>query len=176
MLQAAITYLLTRTDVRAASEALHWLVGSLSGSTWERAAVLGAAVALLLPACARAASTLRILELGDDSAAGLGLNVRRSRLGLVVLGVALCAAATAVTGPLSFIAFLSGPLARLMAGGRTNLACSALTGAALVLGAELLGSNAFGDIDLPAGVVTGALGAPFLLWLLVRSNKRGNGG
>jgi iron complex transport system permease protein len=176
MLQAVITYLLTRTDVRAASEALHWLVGSLSGSTWERAAVLGAAVALLLPGCARAASTLRILELGDDAAAGLGLNVRRSRLGLVVLGVALCAAATAATGPLSFVAFLSGPLARLMIGGRTSLACSALTGAVLVLGAELLGSNAFGDIDLPAGVVTGALGAPFLLWLLVRSNKRGNGG
>jgi len=47
MLQAVITYLLTRTDVRAAGEALHWLVGSLSGSTWERAAVLGAAVALV---------------------------------------------------------------------------------------------------------------------------------
>ncbi|WP_376973337.1 FecCD family ABC transporter permease [Arthrobacter sp.] len=176
MLQAVISYLLTRTDVRTAGDALHWLVGSLSSSNWERAALLGGAVALLLPFAALAGSRLRILELGDDAAAGLGLDVGRTRLGLVVLGVALTAVATAVTGPIAFVAFLAGPLARMLSGGRTHLACSALTGAVLVLGADFLAGNAFGDTQLPVGVVTGALGAPFLLWLLVRSNKNGTGG
>jgi iron complex transport system permease protein len=176
MLQAVISYLLTRTDVRTAADALHWMVGSLSSSTWERAGVLAAVLLVLFPLGALAAGRLNILELGDDAAAGLGLNVRATRLGLVVLGVALSAAAIAVTGPLAFVAFLSGPLARMLCGGRPNLACSALAGAALVLAAEFVGSNAFGATSVPVGVVTGALGAPFLLWLLVRSNSRGTGG
>lgn len=176
MLQAVISYLLTRTDVRTAGDALHWLVGSLSSSNWERAATLAAAVAVLLPFAALAGSKLRILELGDDAAAGLGLRVGRTRLGLVLLGVAFTAVATAVTGPLAFVAFLAGPLARMLAGGRNNLACSALTGTVLVLAANFVAGNAFGDTSLPVGVVTGALGAPFLLWLLVRTNKTGTGG
>ncbi|MGG5752136.1 FecCD family ABC transporter permease [Zafaria sp. Z1313] len=176
MLQAVINYLLTRTDVRTAGEALHWLVGSLNTSTWERAGILAAALAVLFPLAAFASARLRILALGDDSAAALGLNVRATRLGIVVIGVALCAAAISVTGPLAFVAFLSGPIARMLCGGRPSLLCSALTGAVLVLGAEFAGSNAFGATSLPVGVVTGALGAPFLLWLLVRSNSRGTGG
>ncbi|MGJ9404080.1 FecCD family ABC transporter permease [Arthrobacter sp. KK5.5] len=176
MLQAVISYLLTRTDIRTAGDALHWLVGSLTSSNWERAGTLAVAMALLLPFAALAGGRLRILELGDDAAAGLGLNVPGTRLGLVLLGVAFTAVATAVTGPLAFVAFLAGPLARMMAGGRHNLACSALTGTVLVLGADFVAGNAFGDTNLPVGVVTGALGAPFLLWLLVRSNKTGTGG
>jgi iron complex transport system permease protein len=176
MLQAVITYLLTRTDVRTAGDALHWMVGSLSSANWDRAQVLGIVLLVLLPPVMLAAGRLRILELGDDAAAGLGLNVPRTRFALVVLGVALTAIATAMTGPIAFVAFLAGPLSRLLAGGRTHLAASALTGAVLVLGAEMAASNAFGDTSLPVGVVTGAIGAPFLLWLLVRSNRTGTGG
>ncbi|GHD02336.1 FecCD family ABC transporter permease [Zhihengliuella salsuginis] len=175
MLQAVLNYLLTRTDVRAAGDALHWLVGSLSSSTWERAGTILLSLVVLVPLTALAVSKLKILELGDDAASGLGLDVRRTRAALVVLGVALSACTIAVTGPIAFVAFLAGPLARLLAG-RTNFACSAFVGAALVLAADFAGANLFGDISLPAGVITGALGAPFLLWLLVRSNKQGMGG
>ncbi|MBG6084275.1 FecCD family ABC transporter permease [Zhihengliuella flava] len=175
MLQAVMNYLLTRTDVRAAGDALHWLVGSLSSSTWDRAAVLAACLVVLAPLTALAVSKLRILELGDDAATSLGLNVRGTRAALVVLGVALSACTIAVTGPLAFVAFLAGPLARLLTH-RTNFVASALVGAALVLAADFAGANLFGDVTLPAGVITGALGAPFLLWLLVRSNKQGMGG
>lgn len=175
MLQAIMNYLLTRTDVRAAGDALHWLVGSLSASTWDRAAVMAASLVVLGPLTALAVSKLKILELGDDAATSLGLHVRGTRAALVVLGVALSACTIAVTGPLAFVAFLAGPLARLLTQ-RTNFVASALVGAALVLAADFAGANLFGDVSLPAGVITGALGAPFLLWLLVRSNKQGMGG
>lgn len=176
LLQAVIQYLLTRTDVNAAADALRWLTGSLNSSTWERVLMLGISLAVVLPLVVPAAAKLRILVLGDDMAAGLGVNVRPTRMGLILLGVALCAMATAVTGPIAFVAFLSGPLARRLHGGRTNLPGAALTGALLVLSAAFLADNAFGDTSLPVGVVTGALGAPFLLWLLIRTNKQGNGG
>ncbi|WP_309080895.1 iron chelate uptake ABC transporter family permease subunit [Zhihengliuella sp.] len=176
MLHAVMNYLLSSTDVRSAGDALHWLVGSLSNSNWERVGTLAVALAVLAPLTAFAATRLKVLQLGDDAAAGLGVDVARSRLTLVVLGVALAAAATSVTGPIAFVAFLAGPLARLLTGGRTDFLCSALVGSALVLAADFAGSNLFGDTSLPVGVVTGALGAPFLLWLLVRSNQQGMGG
>lgn len=176
MLQAIISYLLTRSDVRTVGDALRWIIGSLNSSSWDRVLLLLVALALLVPFTAFAAGKLRILELGDDAAAGLGLRVSRVRLGIVLVAVALCSVATAVTGPIAFVAFLAGPLARLMNRGASSLVLSALTGSALVLLAEFVASNAFGGTQLPVGVITGALGAPFLLWLLVRSNQRGIGG
>ncbi|WP_286166739.1 iron ABC transporter permease [Arthrobacter sp. AQ5-05] len=173
MLQGLISYLLTRTDIRMASDALRWLTGSLSASTWERAGLLGAALAILLPLLVPAAGTLRILELGDDTAAGLGLRVRPARLGLILLGVGLCAVATAVTGPLAFVAFLAGPLALRLCGGRSHPGSAAGIGALLVVAATFIATNILPDMQLPVGVVTGALGAPFLIWVLVRSNKEG---
>ncbi|WP_271395587.1 FecCD family ABC transporter permease [Neomicrococcus lactis] len=176
MLQAVISYLLTRADVRTVGDALRWMIGSLNSSTWDRLQVLLIALAILAPLTAIAAGKLRILELGDDVAAGLGLHVSRVRLGIVAVAVALCAVATAITGPIAFVAFMAGPLARMLNKGDANLMLSALTGSALVLLADFVGSNAFGGTQLPVGVITGALGAPFLLWLLIRSNQRGIGG
>ncbi|WP_084637182.1 FecCD family ABC transporter permease [Neomicrococcus aestuarii] len=176
MLQAVISYLLTRADVRTVGDALRWMIGSLNSSTWDRALLLLVALVVLVPLAALAAGKLKILELGDDVAAGLGVNVSRVRLGIVVVAVCLSSVATAITGPIAFVAFLAGPLARLMNRGASSLILSALTGGALVLLAEFVASNAFGDTQLPVGVVTGALGAPFLLWLLARSNQRGIGG
>lgn len=173
LLQALIQYLLTRADVRTAGDALRWLTGSLSASTWERAGLLAAALAILLPLLVPAAAKLRILELGDDSAAGLGLAVRPTRLGLILLGVGLTAVATAVTGPLAFVSFLAGPLALRLCGGRSNLGSAALIGALLVVAANFIASNIMPTVELPVGVVTGALGAPFLIWVLVRTNKEG---
>ena len=176
VMQAVVTFLMTRTDVRTASQVLVWLSGSLNSSSWERAVVLASALVVLLPAAALLARQLRGLELGDDTAAGLGLRVEASRLGLLAAGVALAAVATAAAGPVSFIAFLSGPIARRLLGGRQSLAASALVGAVIVLAADFVGANLVPGVSLPVGVVTGALGAPFLLWLLVTSNRVGRGG
>jgi iron complex transport system permease protein len=164
--------LLARSSIRTATEVLVWLNGSLSSSTWDRAADLGLALAVLLPALAVLSRGLDGLALGDDTAAGLGVHVRRTRLGLLLVSVALAGVATAAAGPVAFVAFLSGPLARRLLQGRPSLVASALVGALIVLSADLVAANAF-DTRLPVGIVTGALGAPFLLWLLVTAPGRG---
>ena len=176
VMQAMVSYLLTRTDIRTASEALVWLNGSLNNSSWDRAGILALSLVVLLPAAGLLARSLHGLELGDDAAAGLGIRVETARLALIVVAVALAAVATAAAGPVAFIAFLSGPIARRLMRGETTLLTAGLVGACIVLAADFAGSNLISGVTLPVGVVTGALGAPFLLWLLVTSNRVGQGG
>src|SRR5699024_1554608 len=148
-------------------------IGSLSASTWDRAAVLACALAVLIPLLGLLVPRLRILQLGDDTATSLGLDVPRTRTSLVLVAVALCALTVAVTGPLSFVAFLAGPIAQRLAG-RPSFPLSAVVGAVIVLLADIAGQNLFGATQLPAGVVTGALGAPLLMWMLARSPTSGS--
>lgn len=174
-LHAVVNFLMTRADIRTAADALIWLNGSLNSATWDRAGVLLVSLLVLIPAVIALAGPLRILELGDDTAAGLGIKVNAARLGLVLTAVGLAAVATAAAGPVAFVAFLAGPIARRIVR-KPSLPASALTGALIVVLADFFASNIAPVIldgtVLPVGVVTGALGAPFLLWLLVTSNRK----
>lgn len=176
MLQALIQFLLTQAQLNAAADAIRWLAGSLAPSTWPKAGILAIGlglVGLLLPVVIR---QLKVLELGDDTAAALGLSVGRSRLLLVFVAVAMGAIPVAVTGPLAFVAFLAGPITAALTRGAINIGMAALTGAVIVTLANFLAANLFAELSLPVGVITGAFGAPFLIWVLVRANKQGNGG
>ena len=174
-LGAVVNFLLTRADIRTAADALVWLNGSLNSASWDRAGVLAAALLVLVPAVAILAGPLRMIELGDDTAAGLGIRVNLTRLGIVLTAVALAAVATSAAGPVSFVAFLAGPIARRFTR-KASLPASALTGALIVLAADYFAANLapllLDGTVLPVGVVTGALGAPFLLWLLVTANRK----
>lgn len=174
-LHAVVNFLMTRADIRTAADALIWLNGSLNSATWDRAGVLTVSLLILIPAVIALAGPLRILELGDDAAAGLGIRVNATRLGLVLTAVGLAAAATAAAGPVAFVAFLAGPIARRIVR-KPSLPASALTGALIVLAADFFASNiapvVLDGTVLPVGVITGALGAPFLLWLLLTSNRK----
>nr|WP_043794893.1 iron chelate uptake ABC transporter family permease subunit [Pseudarthrobacter chlorophenolicus] len=174
-LHAVVNFLMTRADIRTAADALVWLNGSLNSANWDRAGILFLALAVLLPAVAVIAGPLRILELGDDTAAGLGIRVNAARLALVIIAVTLAAVATAAAGPVSFVAFLAGPIARRFTR-KASLPASALVGALIVLAADFLAANlaplVLDGTVLPVGVITGALGAPFLLWLLVTNNRK----
>ncbi|MFK0005247.1 FecCD family ABC transporter permease [Paenarthrobacter sp. NPDC090520] len=174
-LHAVVNFLMTRADIRTAADALVWLNGSLNSANWERTGVLALALLILVPAVIALAGPLRMLELGDDAAAGLGIKVNAARLGLVLTAVGLAAVATAAAGPVAFVAFLAGPIARRIVR-KPSLPASALTGALIVLAADFFASNIAPVIldgtVLPVGVVTGALGAPFLLWLLLTSNRK----
>jgi iron complex transport system permease protein len=174
-LQAVVSFLMTRADIRTAADVLVWLNGSLNSANWDRAGVLLLALAVLVPAVVLIAGPLRILELGDDTAAGLGVRVNAARLALLVIAVSLAAVATAAAGPVSFVAFLAGPISRRFAG-KASLPASALVGALIVLAADFFAANLapllLEGTVLPVGVVTGALGAPFLLWLLVTANRK----
>lgn len=176
VLHSVVSYLLVRADVHIAADAFAWLQGSLNNSTWPRARDLAVSLAVLLPVVAGLAGRLGVLSLGDHTAAGLGVRVNRSRLWLMLTGVALAAVATAAAGPVAFVAFLSGPIAGRMLGGRVSLAASGLVGALVVLCADYVAHNLAPGATLPVGVVTGALGAPFLIYLLVAANRGGRGG
>lgn len=123
-----------------------------------------------------AGSALAGLQLGDDTASGLGVRVERSRLLLVVFGIALAAIATAAAGPVGFVAFVSGPIARrLTRGTGIALVPAALVGALVVLAADFAGQHLL-PVQLPVGILTAIIGAPHLLYQLVVSNKIGQGG
>jgi iron complex transport system permease protein len=175
---AGITsFLLTRADVRAAQEALIWLAGSLNGRTWGNVVPLALASLILVPAALLLGRPLAGLQLGDDLARGLGLPVERSRLLLLLVGVGLAGTATASAGPIAYIAFMSGPIAaRLVGGGRPVLLPAGLVGAAIVLAGDFIGSHLLGPTQFPVGVVTGVIGAPYLLWLLATAHRSGRGG
>ena len=166
-MQSVIQYVFTRVDEWDVQLVLRWLTGSVNGVAWSTIGLLAAVLAVLLPATAWAARSLDATELGDDTAAGLGVGRGRTDL-LLLLGVLLVAVGVAAAGPVAFVAFLSGPIARALNGGRTTLPGAGLVGAVVVLAGDYVGAYAFADLNLPVGVVTGACGAPFLLWLLAR--------
>lgn len=177
MVQGFLGYLLTRADLRDAQDALTWLVGSVSGARWSDILTVAGGLAVLLPVVWAFAGRLRMLQLGDDLATTLGVAAERSRLVLLGLAALLAAVATAAVGPLAFVAFVSGPIARRLLGdGRPALLPSALVGMLVTLTADFAAQHLLpGGIQLPAGIVTGAIGAPYLLWLLATADTSGKG-
>lgn len=173
MLDSVVAFVISRAAEWDVPVAMRWLTGSLNGVKMDDVAPLAIAVAVLLPLALVLSRDLRALELGDASATALGVRVDRSRVLLILAAVALACFATATTGPIAFVAFLAGPIAaRVVGPGRSLAVPAALVGACLVLGADLLGQFAF-DTKFPVGVITGILGAPYLLFLLVRTSRLG---
>lgn len=173
MLDAVVAFLIQRAAEWDVAVAMRWLTGSLNGARMDAMGPLALAVVVLVPVVLLLSRNLRALELGDSSAIALGVHVDRTRVLLVITAVALACFATATTGPIAFVAFLSGPIAaRFVGPGNSLIIPAALTGACLVLGADLLGQFAF-DTKFPVGVITGILGAPYLLYLLIRTSRRG---
>ena len=166
-LLSVIQYLFTRADVYDAQLVLRWLTGSVSGADWPTIRLLALFLLVLLPVMVWLARSLRITELGDDAAAGLGVTPRRTDI-VLLMAVVLTAVGVAAAGPIAFVSFLAGPIARALNGGRTTLLGAALVGATVVVAGDYVADYLLADINFPVGVVTGAFGAPFLLWLLAR--------
>jgi iron complex transport system permease protein len=174
ILSAVISYLFTRARIAEVQEALAWLVGSLNAAGTAQIGPLATALIVLVPAGLLLARSLPALQLGDDTARALGNRVELTRLGLIVTAVALSAFATAAAGPVAFVAFVAGPIARqLLGSGRPGFLPAMLVGAITMLGSDLLAQHAIPSTQLPVGVVTGLFGALFLLWLLMASNRAG---
>lgn len=172
--QAVTQYLITRMEIYEASNALVWLVGSTTGRTWTHVAVIGAVVAVIVPVVLGHARSLRTMEMGDDTAQALGIHVTRSRAVLAVCSVLLAAAATAVTGPIGFIALVAPALAiRISRSAGVALLPSALMGAVLLLAADQVSQHISSTLQLPVGIFTAAVGAPYLLWLVWRASRGG---
>ncbi|MGW5414099.1 FecCD family ABC transporter permease [Actinomadura geliboluensis] len=170
---AVTSYVLSRAGEWDLQEATRWLTGSLNGTTWEQVVPTVAALAVLTPALLFLARDLSALRLGDDTASALGVRVERTRVAVIIAATGLIAFATAAAGPIAFVAFLSGPIAaRLIGTGGSLLLPAGLVGALLVLTGDFIGQFAF-DTRYPVGVVTGVLGAPYLVYLIVRTHRAG---
>ena len=177
MATSLTSYLLTKARVEIAQQALIWLTGSLNGRDWSQVRQLSITLAFLGPVLVFLVPRLRILQLGDETAYGLGLRVELSRLGLIVVGVLLAAMATAAAGPIGFVAFVAPPIARwLTRSPGPALIASALIGAFVVSLSDLIAQHALGHTQFPVGVITGVVGAPYLMFLLARANRVGSGG
>nr|WP_141940113.1 iron chelate uptake ABC transporter family permease subunit [Microbacterium sp. SLBN-154] len=173
MLDSVVTSVLSRAAAWDLQVAMRWLTGSLNGADWQTVSPVVIAAVILIPVMIGQSRNLGLLRLGDDAAAGLGVALTSSRLLLIVAAVALLAFATAATGPIAFVAFMSGPIAaRLFGPAGSLLVPAGLVGALLVMSADLLGQFAF-ENRLPVGVITGILGAPYLVYLLIRTNRSG---
>ena len=174
MLTSVIHYLITKADLVDATRATVWMTGSLDGRDWSQFWPLFAVCCVLLPLVLGHGRALRMLEMGDDAAYALGVKVERTRIVLMASAVLLVAVATSAAGPIVFVSLSAPQLARRLTWAPgPNLAASALMGSALLLSADWIATNAFGERQLPVGVVTGILGGCYLLWLLVTERKAG---
>lgn len=173
MLESVIAYILSQAPAWNLQEAMRWLTGSVNGVQLVQVIPLALSLLLFGGLLISRKRDLEALRLGDDTAAALGVRVSLVRVLIIVGAVGVIATATAVTGPIAFVAFLSGPIAaRIVGSSGSLLVPSALIGALLVLVGDYVGQFLLPD-RYPVGVVTGALGAPYLIFLIVRVNRTG---
>lgn len=173
MLAALNAYLLSRASVHEAQSASAWLVGSLNARGWEHLGPLVAALVVLGLLLVPLARELRIMALGDATAAVLGVRVQRVRFALMAVAVGLTAVATATAGPVAFIALTAPPLARALTRvPGANLVVSALAGALLLTVADLFAQRLLAPTILPVGVMTGTIGGLYLGVLIFRGSRR----
>ncbi len=174
MINSFIAYALARAPAWDLQEAMRWLSGSVNGTRLEQAAPLILSLILFGGLLLSRRRDLEALRMGDDMAAALGVRVGLARLSVMLGAVGVIAVATANTGPIAFVSFLSGPIAARVVGPNGSLLIpSALIGAVLVLVGDYAGQFLLPG-RYPVGVVTGALGAPFLIYLIVRANRTGS--
>ncbi|MBO3731555.1 FecCD family ABC transporter permease [Glycomyces niveus] len=166
-------YLLTRTTIVDAFRAVYWLTGDLSGRSWDQAAI----VAIVLAAGAAVVTVLSrgldALRLGEASATGLGVHVTGTRVAALVTASVLTAGAVAVAGPLAFVALAAPHIAARLTGSTRSFMLSAIIGALIVTGADMIAVAGIADRQLPTGVVTGVVGGLYLVWLLIAQRKKG---
>lgn len=174
-LLSIVGYVVSRAELYEAREAMTWLVGSVGQAGEGELRTLLVALAVLIPIALVLERPLRTLELGDDTASALGARVERHRLALIAVSIVLIGLSVAVAGPIAFVALIAGPIAQRLTGPHGGVIAAGLVGAIIVLGADLVAQQLL-PVALPTGVVTGIIGAPYLIWLLATVNREGRGG
>jgi len=173
MLASLDTWLILKADLYIAITAAVWGAGSLNNVGWGQVVAAGCALFILCIALIPLARPLHAAGLGDDTARALGVRLDASRLALVLIGVALTATATAVAGPIAFIALAAPQLARRLTGSAgVTLTATAAMGACLLATSDFVAQHAFAPTQLPVGIVTVCIGGMYLVWLLIRQARR----
>ncbi|MBD5770992.1 Fe(3+) dicitrate ABC transporter permease subunit FecD [Marinomonas colpomeniae] len=152
------------------NNALLWLTGSLWGRGWDQVFMILPWL-VLLPLAFWLAKRMNLISLGDEVATSLGVSIPVTRLSALAIAVGLTASCVAICGPIGFLGLIAPHLARRLVGGRHQilLPCSMVVGMVILLLADLLARTINPPIELPAGIMTAIIGAPYFLWLLLKT-------
>ncbi|MFZ4453142.1 FecCD family ABC transporter permease [Salibacterium aidingense] len=173
IMSAMTTFMIVVSSSVSAAQAYLWLTGSIYGASWNDMYAMLAAVVLLTPFALVFAGSLNAQQFGDDTAAGLGVRTELDRFILLFISVVLAGAAVAAAGAIGFVGLIAPHIARTLIG-RTFapvITASAFLGGLLLFGADVTARTIFYPVDVPAGVFTAAVGAPFFLFLLYRNRN-----
>jgi iron complex transport system permease protein len=172
VLLSFISYLLMKASITDAQESYIWLTGSLNGSTWTDVKIGVAGLLVLAPLLVALGPGLRMAEMGDDAARGIGVAVDRNRLAAITFGALLCAVAVVCAGPITFVALAAPQIARRLIGAPTVQVIPAMVfGAFLLLISDVAAQRLFPGSQLPVGIATLVLGGAYLAWLIAREGR-----
>jgi iron complex transport system permease protein len=170
---AGVNVLLVQGNIARVDQAVIWLAGSVYGRTWEHLWPMLPWYIVFVPLTIGLSRQLNVLNYGDDIARGLGSRVELSRGLLLLASVALAGVSVALAGAVAFVGLMAPHIARRLVGpGHGALVPTAgLVGGLLVVTADLVGRTIAAPVEIPCGLVTAAIGAPFFIWLLVSNRK-----
>lgn len=171
---ALINLVISVSRTTRVAETMIWLTGSVYGRSWEHVRPMLPWLAVLLPLALIMARHLDALALGDDVARGLGSRIEWQRGLLLLIAVGLAGISVAAAGTVGFVGLMAPHIARQLVGPAHTgvIPASGLLGGFLVVAADLLGRNLFAPTEIPCGVITAAIGAPYFIYLLYRTRNR----
>lgn len=160
-------------DAEAVKMALFWAVGDLNSTTLGQIPYVAATLVLTVLAAFYLTKDIDVMRMGDDTATALGVNVKRTRTAVIVLACFSTAIAVSFVGAIGFICLLAPQISRIFVGGniRYLIPASAATGALLLTVADIIAKDLVNPIMLPVGAVTALVGAPILIYLLLRNRE-----
>jgi iron complex transport system permease protein len=173
LMQSLTTLMMIMGPIYQASQANIWITGTVYGSNWKNVATLVPWTVTFLIIAMIAARTINIQELGDEVATGLGGKVQKQRFFLLMVSTALIGSSVAFAGGIGFVGLMAPHMARRLVGSSFGalLPASALLGGILVMLADLIGRTLFSPLEVPAGVFTAGIGAPYFIYLLFKTRN-----
>ncbi len=173
LMQALTTLMMIMGPIYRASQANIWITGTVYGSSWNNVAILVPWTIIFIAIAFFMVKNINILELGDDIATGVGGRIQRHRFVLLLISTALVGGAVAFAGGMGFVGLMAPHMARRLVGSSFGalLPVSALIGGILVMLADLIGRTMFSPLEIPAGVFTAGIGAPYFIYLLFKTRN-----
>jgi iron complex transport system permease protein len=177
LLSAVTSYLTITTEAQNVFSILFFLLGSVAAATWGQLAVPAAVLGVVWVFALLRSRSLNALQVGDETATALGVDVNRFRSQLLVACALLTGAVVAVSGGIGFVGLVVPHISRIAVGSdhRRMLPVAVLGGAVFLMAADLAARTVAAPTEIPIGIVTAAVGAPFFLWLMRRGRAAGAG-
>jgi iron complex transport system permease protein len=170
---AAIILLQYFGEEEAVVESIFWMVGGLDRASWDKVLISGIMLLFCFPLLMIKSWDLNVMAAGDEAAKSIGINVKRVRIFILSITSLMVAGTICFTGTIGFIGLVAPHITRMVIGGdnRFLIPASAIIGAVLLIGADVLARNLIPPVIIPVGVITACMGGPLLLFLVMKRKK-----